>query len=54
MSTAGDLKRDFWIDAQRQRLLPAFKAVRAVWPESLPPTARLGVSDFTPGSYSLE
>lgn len=27
MSPAGDLQRDFWINAQRQRFLQTFKAV---------------------------
>jgi 2,4-dienoyl-CoA reductase-like NADH-dependent reductase (Old Yellow Enzyme family) len=35
-------------------LLETLAAVRAVWPESLPLMARLGVADFVPGEQPLE
>jgi len=35
-------------------LIDTLKAVRAIWPENLPLTIRLGVSDFTPTSQPLE
>ena len=35
-------------------LLDTLKAVRAIWPESLPLTIRLGVSDFIQDGHSLE
>jgi NADPH2 dehydrogenase len=35
-------------------LIDTLKAVRAVWPENLPLTARLGVSDFSKDSHPLE
>ena len=35
-------------------LIETFEAVRAVWPERLPLTARLGVIDFVPGEQPLE
>jgi NADPH2 dehydrogenase len=39
----------------RSRLLvDTLKAVRAIWPDHLPLTIRLGVSDFTPTSQPLE
>ncbi len=35
-------------------LLETFAAVRAVWPERLPLTVRLGISDFVEGSHTVE
>ncbi|MEI9887964.1 MAG: NADH:flavin oxidoreductase/NADH oxidase [Rhizomicrobium sp.] len=35
-------------------LIETFEAVRAAWPESLPLTAKLGISDFIPGSHTVE
>lgn len=35
-------------------LIDTLTAVRAIWPENLPLTIRLGVSDFTPDSQPLE
>lgn len=35
-------------------LIDTLKAVRAVWPENLPLTSRLGVSDFSKDSHPLE
>jgi 2,4-dienoyl-CoA reductase-like NADH-dependent reductase (Old Yellow Enzyme family) len=35
-------------------LIETFSAVRAVWPERLPLTMRLGISDFIPGSQTVE
>ncbi|HWA75475.1 MAG TPA: NADH:flavin oxidoreductase/NADH oxidase [Polyangiaceae bacterium] len=35
-------------------LIDTLKAVRAIWPESLPLTIRLGVSDFNKDGHSLE
>lgn len=41
--------------ANRARfLVDTLRAVRAVWPENLPLTIRLGVSDFTPAGQPLE
>ncbi|HEY0301531.1 MAG TPA: NADH:flavin oxidoreductase/NADH oxidase [Rhizomicrobium sp.] len=35
-------------------LIETFEAVRAAWPENLPLTAKLGISDFIPGSHTVE
>jgi 2,4-dienoyl-CoA reductase-like NADH-dependent reductase (Old Yellow Enzyme family) len=35
-------------------LTEAFDAVRAVWPERLPLTMRIGATDFHPGSHTLD
>ncbi len=35
-------------------ILETFAAVREVWPEHLPLTAKLGISDFIPGSHTVE
>ena len=35
-------------------LIETFDAVRAVWPERLPLTVRIGATDFHPGSHTLE
>lgn len=35
-------------------LLETFAAVREVWPQNLPLTAKLGISDFLPGSQTVE
>ena len=35
-------------------LVETFRAVRAVWPERLPLTVRLGVTDFLPGGLDFE
>ncbi|HEY0106125.1 MAG TPA: NADH:flavin oxidoreductase/NADH oxidase [Rhizomicrobium sp.] len=35
-------------------LLETFAAVRAVWPQNLPLTAKLGISDFIAGSQTVE
>ena len=41
--------------ANRARfLIETLRAVREVWPQTLPLTARLGVSDFTPAGQPLE
>ena len=41
--------------ANRARFLfEAFDAVRAVWPERLPLTMRIGAFDYSPGSHTLE
>jgi 2,4-dienoyl-CoA reductase-like NADH-dependent reductase (Old Yellow Enzyme family) len=41
-------------DNRARFLLETLAAVRAVWPEHLPLTARLGVTDFTPGEQAME
>src|SRR5690606_7966070 len=41
-------------DNRARFLLETLRAVRQVWPEKYPLTARLGVSDFTPEGHSLE
>jgi len=35
-------------------IVETFAAVRAVWPANLPLTAKLGISDFIPGSQTVE
>ena len=35
-------------------ILETFAAVRDVWPANLPLTAKLGISDFIPGSHTVE
>jgi 2,4-dienoyl-CoA reductase-like NADH-dependent reductase (Old Yellow Enzyme family) len=35
-------------------LVETFAAVREIWPERLPLTVRLGISDFVPGSQTVE
>src|SRR5690606_33611877 len=41
-------------DNRARFLLDTLRAVREVWPEKFPLTARLGVSDFTKDSQPLE
>jgi 2,4-dienoyl-CoA reductase-like NADH-dependent reductase (Old Yellow Enzyme family) len=41
-------------DNRARFLIDTLKAVRAIWPENLPLTIRLGVSDFTKDSQPLE
>ncbi|MGQ0620321.1 MAG: NADH:flavin oxidoreductase/NADH oxidase [Panacagrimonas sp.] len=41
-------------DHRSRFALETFKAVRAVWPENLPLTVRLGVRDFVEGGLTLE
>ena len=41
-------------DNRARFLLETLAAVREVWPEHLPLTARLGVTDFTPGEQAME
>lgn len=41
-------------DGRARFILETFSAVRAVWPERLPLTVRLGMSDFHPDSQPLE
>jgi 2,4-dienoyl-CoA reductase-like NADH-dependent reductase (Old Yellow Enzyme family) len=56
-SPLGNFRQDAYggsFEGRARFLIETFQAVRAVWPERLPLTVRLGVTDFVPGGLQFE